>query len=143
VSSNPVISRTTVVHRAYSWLEPSVSHNPLARHGNEHGAYRTDCAGYVSMAWRLPEDGGGADVTGLIAVSEPIGKPEIKPGDVLVRTIRNHHAALFERWADEDQQAFWGLEQRTGLGAVRRRIRYPYENSSRHFRPYRYVNVVD
>jgi hypothetical protein len=83
-------------------------------------------------------------VTDLVELSSVIEKHQIGPGDVLLRdtcTPSTDHAAIFEAWFDESRTTFWGLEQRQGLGAIRRRIRYPYENSSCYYEPYRYANL--
>ena len=140
--AGPRISGPEILVRAYSWLWPSVPFDPNSVHRNEFGAYRTDSAGYVAMAWRLPADRcSEVNVADLVEISSVIEKHEIGPGDVLLRgtsTPSADHAAIFEAWFDESRTTFWGLEQRRGLGAIRRRIRYPYENSSCYYEPYRY-----
>lgn len=142
--AGPHISGPEILVRAYSWLRPSVPFDPNSMHSNEYGAYRTNSAGYVAMAWWLPEDWcSGVNVADLVGISSVVEKNEIGPGDVLLRgtgTPSTDHAAIFEAWLDESRTTFWGLEQRRGLGAIRRRIRYPYENSSRYYRPHRYDN---
>lgn len=142
--TGPRICGPEILVRAYSWLWPSVPFDPNSVHSNEFGTYRTDSAGYVAMAWWLPEERcSGVNVAGLAEMSSVIEKHEIGPGDVLLRgtgTPSTDHAAIFEAWFDESRTTFWGLEQRQGLGTVRRRIRYPYENSSRYYQPHRYEN---
>ncbi|MEU5691801.1 hypothetical protein [Actinosynnema sp. NPDC020468] len=139
----PPLTRTDVLLRAHSWLRPSVPHSPVSRHANEYGSYRADCVGYVSMAWGLSVEHGDTDLAVIESVSKPLDKPALRPGDVLMRVLEIAHVAIFEGWADDLGRTFWGLEQRVGLGTVRRRVRYPYENASTYYRPYRYVNVLD
>ncbi|WP_285505096.1 hypothetical protein [Actinokineospora sp. NBRC 105648] len=140
---DPLVTRAEVMERAHSWVVSAVPHSRRARHRNEFGDYRTDCAGYVAMAWRLTEGTeGGPRVEVIAELSSPITKTELAAGDVLLRATGPGHVAIFEDWVDQAGNSFWGLEQRPGLGAVRRRIRYPYENSSRHYQPYRYLNIV-
>ncbi|MBM7771188.1 hypothetical protein JOD54_001392 [Actinokineospora baliensis] len=116
-------TREDVLRRAQSWVEAAVPHDPAGW----HGSYPMTPAGFVAMAWRLDRG-----VT-IEEASRPIDKDGLAGGDVMLRDER--HLALFETWADPDRGSYWGLELRPLLGAVRRRIRYPYENSSRHYHP--------
>ncbi|WP_146108174.1 hypothetical protein V5P93_000163 [Actinokineospora auranticolor] len=140
----PLVTRAAVLKRAYSWVDENVPHNGREWWSNEFGCYRTDSAGYLAMAWQLPESVAGIEA--VAEVSDPIEKAMLLPGDVLLRregTPVTRHAAIFEDWVETaSRMSFWGLEQRTGLGAVRRRIRYPYENSSTRYEPYRYRNIL-
>ena len=142
------IRRDEIIDRAESWLRPSVPYGITKFHQNEFGIYRTDCSGYVSMAWGLPgvpqNSRGGLDTPGLAAVSVTIERDELRAGDVLLRTGGSRlirHVAVFHEWADEDRTAYWGFEQSGGAGTVHRRIIYPY-GGQEHYLPRRYLNVI-
>ncbi|CRK60909.1 putative membrane protein [Alloactinosynnema sp. L-07] len=126
------IRRSEIIERAESWLRPSVAHSTTKFHQNEFGIYRTDCWGYVSMAWGLPDRRGGVDTVGLAEISTMIGQDDLLAGDILLDA---RHVTIFHEWADRDRAACWGFEQAAGTGTVRRLIPYP------HATPRRYVNV--
>jgi hypothetical protein len=139
-----------VIERARSWLTPSVSYSQIAFHDNEYGRYRTDCSGYVSMAWALPGKPpnlhGGLDTVGLATVSFTTSKDELLPGDVLLRangTNLTRHAAIFSAWIDPEHKAYWGFEQAGGIGTTYRVITYPYEHGASHYHNHRYIHVND
>ncbi|MCE6993529.1 hypothetical protein LZG04_01710 [Saccharothrix sp. S26] len=139
------ITRAEVLHRAASWVR--VPYSQTAFHTNRYGTYRTDCSGFASMAFGLPDvPHGGLNTVDLIAVSTPIGKDELLPADVLIdptgdRTTR--HVVLFEAWADPRRTHYLGREQCGGLGTVCRTLVYPYDGGPRGYRPYRLDHVVD
>lgn len=142
------VRRSEIIERAESWLRPSVPYSTAKFHHNEYGIYRTDCSGYVSMAWGLPgvppNRRGGLDTRGLATVSETIERDELRAGDVLLRTEGSRlirHVAVFHEWADDDRTAYWGFEQSGGTGTVHRRIVYPY-GGQEHYLPRRYLNVI-
>lgn len=119
-----------VIVRARSWLRPSVPYSQTARHRNEYGCYRTDCSGYVSMAWGLPPGRhGGLDTVGLRAVGVEVTKAELRRGDALIRADgarETRHAALFDEWADDAHTAYHGYEQAGPTGTIHRVIAFPY-----------------
>lgn len=142
------VRRDEIIERAESWLRPSVPYSATKFHQNEFGIYRTDCSGYVSMAWGLPgvphNRRGGLDTLGLAIVSVTIERDELRAGDVLLRTEGSRlirHVAVFGEWADEDRTAYWGFEQSGGAGTVHRRVSYPFDGRE-HYLPLRYLNVV-
>ncbi|CAM3359051.1 hypothetical protein KIPE111705_04725 [Kibdelosporangium persicum] len=147
--SGPEITRSEIIRRAKSWLRPSVPYSQTSFHENEHGTYRTDCSGYVSMAWALPgkpsNRHGGLDTIGLAAVSSTITKSELLAGDVLLRvsgTNLERHVTIFDKWVDETGDAYWGFEQAGGVGTVHRILDYPYDDTPEMYWPVRYVAVV-
>ncbi|MEU9337042.1 hypothetical protein AB0D49_28395, partial [Streptomyces sp. NPDC048290] len=138
------ITRDEVIVRARSWLRPSVPYSQTARHSNEYGSYRTDCSGYVSMAWDLPEP--GPNTVGLLNFTNPITKGELKTGDVLLDAqgdSNTRHVVLFDKWADGGQNSYWGYEQAGDTGTVYRKIPYPYFSTPSQFHPHRYRNIID
>jgi hypothetical protein len=150
LSPPTTITRGRILDRARSWLRPSVPYSQHHFHSNEYGTYRTDCSGYVSMAWALPgipaNRHGGLDTIGLAEVSAPIDGHELLAGDVLLCTEGTNltrHVTVFRHWGDEHRNSYWGFEQAGGTGTVHRLIHYPYERRAELFRAVRYLGVVD
>jgi hypothetical protein len=144
----PRIAREQVIERAESWLHPSVAYSQHDFHTTEHGTYRTDCSGYVSMAWGLPgkppNRHGGLDTVGLASVSFVIERHELCAGDVLIRTDGTNltrHVTIFDKWASGD--TYWGFEQAGGTGTVHRVIAYPYESAGELYSAFRYSEIID
>jgi hypothetical protein len=121
----PETTRGEIVHRAESWLRQPVPFNGSRFHHNEHGIYRADDAGYVSMAWGLPgippDRHGGLDLAGLTAISRPIPVADLLAGDLVVADTR---VALFHEWADAARTACWVFEQAPGTGTVHRLVQH-------------------
>lgn len=144
------VTRSQIMARAASWLRPPVTYSQHHFHENEYGQYRTDCSGYVSMAWGLPgrpaDRHGGLDVVGLMRMSSEIDRAELRPGDALILaegTNLTRHVTLFEKWADGTFDYYWGCEQAGGIGTVHRIIRYPYDGASFNYRPRRYRHISE
>jgi hypothetical protein len=132
-----------ILIRAASWV--GVPYSQSALHTNEHGTYRTDCSGYVSMAWGLSSTRGGLNTVDLVAVSEPVAKDELRPGDALIDATGDHterHATIFVGWADDRRESYWAFEQRGGHGTVIRVVPYPYGDRAENYRAYRRPQLV-
>jgi hypothetical protein len=145
-----LISRAEIVERAETWLRRPVAYSQTRFHATEHGIYRTDCSGYVSMAWALPgrppDRYGGLNTVGLVEVSLAVAKRELLPGDVLIRsagTNLTRHVVLFGGWADGEGTAYWGYEQASGGQTRSRVIPYPYDVDPELYEPRRYARVLD
>lgn len=145
----PPVTREGIVERAKQWLHPPVHYDPAGFHTTQDGTYRTDAAGFVSMAWALPADVpgyvGGLDVLALSTVGFDITKAELAAGDLLLRTDGSaapRHVVLFEQWADLNRRKYWGLEMTAALGATHHVVRYPYDDAASKYRPYRYFRTV-
>jgi hypothetical protein len=148
-------ARQEIIERAYTWLNANCPDTapldvdyttsdcgvPYSMRDTYEG-WRTDCSGYVSMAWNLdrPEIPIGADTVGLgETYATPVDKDELLPGDIILRprAASAGHVVLFEDWANEDHTEYWGLEQTGGqMETVRRRIPYPYFGDD-GYSPYR------
>ncbi|QFZ21636.1 NlpC/P60 family protein [Saccharothrix syringae] len=87
-------SRQEALDRAQTWLDDQVTYSQQSCHENSYGRYRTDCSGYVSMAWGLDHSRATTD---LAEVSREIPREELMPGDALNSP---GHVALFVRWED-------------------------------------------
>lgn len=143
-SRPPPTSRAEILLRAESWLADSVRYDTEGFHDNEFGSYRTDCSGYVSMAWGLPgrpaDARGGLNTVDLTRLAVRLDKTELRAGDAVIAAVggfRDRHATLFARWDGPDFRTYRAYEHAAGIGTVHRRIPYPYERSSENYRPYR------
>ncbi|WP_223279633.1 M23 family peptidase [Streptomyces sp. SDr-06] len=96
------ITRGEVIWRAQYWVD---QHPPYNQQGSAPGPggdfdYRTDCSGYVSMAWHLNAN---PNTQGIPSFSHEIGRDELRAGDVL-NSFRDH-VLIFHQWED-DQGGF-------------------------------------
>ncbi|MBW4721511.1 hypothetical protein [Saccharothrix obliqua] len=101
------ITRAEVIKRAKYWWDKKVPYNQRAtyRDINNGKKYRTDCSGFVSMAWKLTSS---RTTHTLPAVSRSIGWKSLKPGDIV---LSRGHVKLFEKWANADKTVMWIYEQ--------------------------------
>ncbi|MFI6102026.1 hypothetical protein ACIA8G_41290 [Lentzea sp. NPDC051213] len=144
-----LILRSEIVERACTWLRDSVPYSQTKFHQNEHGIYRADCSGFVSMAWGLPgkpEDRhGGLDTPGLAGVSSQIQSGDLRAGDVLIRadgTNLTRHVVIFAAWAEEPGW-YWAYEQAGGHRTRLRHIEFPYDSAAELYLPRRYLSVLE
>ncbi|WP_143253935.1 NlpC/P60 family protein [Amycolatopsis keratiniphila] len=138
-------NRDQVIERAKSWLDPPVPYSQEKLHENKYGIYRTDCSGFVSMAWGIPgapsNKHGGLDTIGLAQVGFEVAKRRLRAGDALLcieGTRLTRHVTLFADWADRRCSTYWAFEQCGGTGTVYRRVVYPYEKAAFRYMPFRY-----
>ncbi|MGW0659406.1 peptidoglycan-binding protein [Streptodolium elevatio] len=134
------VTREQIIERAQSWSDVAVPYSQSAY----RGGYRTDCSGFVSMAWGLAEN---AWTGNLADYAAPIAKGDLKPGDILLfhnaaNPVRGSHVVIFERWTDASRGSYVGYEQ-TQPGTKHRTIPYAYFNYSSSYKAYRYKNVVE
>ncbi|WP_030239771.1 FG-GAP repeat domain-containing protein, partial [Streptomyces sp. NRRL S-350] len=106
----PAVTRNEAIQRAKSWVGIGLDYSWTG----SHDGYRTDCSGYVSMAWKLDESL-TTDTFGPRGVTETIGKGDLKAGDALLNdnSGASGHVVLFEKWTDSDH--YMGYEF-TGSG---------------------------
>jgi hypothetical protein len=104
-SSSSAIVRNEILNRARSWIDERVFYSQSRNHTNRFGTYRTDCSGYVSMAWALSSS---YTTWTLWNVSTRIGAGELQPGDALLKDSGGtDHVALFVRWAGPNRPVVW------------------------------------
>ncbi|MFI9818093.1 NlpC/P60 family protein [Saccharothrix variisporea] len=101
------ITRAEVLKRAKYWWDKKVPYNQKGSYWDiNHGKkYRTDCSGFVSMAWKLTSS---LTTYTLPNVSKPIAWNALKPGDIVLST---GHVKLFEKWANADKTVMWIYEE--------------------------------
>ncbi|MFH7600432.1 VCBS repeat-containing protein [Streptomyces racemochromogenes] len=97
------ITRSEVLQRAQYWLGKSIGYNQGGSYPDSSGRnYRTDCSGYVSMAWHLSYS---PDTRAIWdAETYEIPRSDLRPGDVL--DSYNDHVILFEKWDDAAHTKF-------------------------------------
>ena len=96
--------------RAASWLTINVRYNEGTCYHNQYGTYRTDCSGFLSLAWGL---GDSYTTDSLPSISSSISFSAMVPGDALLEP--SQHVMLFHNWVDSDHKTarVWE-ESRTG-----------------------------
>ncbi|SCG57919.1 FG-GAP-like repeat-containing protein [Micromonospora coxensis] len=98
------ITPTEVLSRAKFWYDNrgSIPYNQGGYYPDQNGRnYRTDCSGFVSMAWHLSTS---KTTHNMYTVSKQISKNDLQPGDVL--NIASRHVILFKRWIDKSTGTF-------------------------------------
>jgi cell wall-associated NlpC family hydrolase len=102
-----VITRAEVISRAKNWWDRKVpySQSAYAWDVNHGKTYRTDCSGFVSMAWKLTSS---RTTSTLDAVATRISWSSLQPGDMI---LRNGHVKLFEKWTSSAKTAMWIYEE--------------------------------
>jgi hypothetical protein len=130
-----------MIERARSWAEAGVGYSGSNYFTNEYGTYRTDCSGYVSMAWGL---GSSYTTVTLPSVSYPIAKDALEPGDILNNPLpgTSGHVVLFAGWADAAKTEYYAYEESPSGGAHLSQIPYPYWPGYGTFIPRRYVGLT-
>ncbi|MEV6975346.1 hypothetical protein [Kitasatospora sp. NPDC093806] len=137
------ITRSEVIERGHYWTDRHIPYSQSKYYPGPDGhKYRTDCSGFVSMAWKL---GSSETTVTLPNYSHRIDKNDLKPGDILLNTDPGNsgHVVLFEGWADAGHTSYIADEESGSKGAVRRVIPYPYYPGHGTFRPYRYDKIAE
>ena len=101
--------RKVAIERAFGWFDAQVPYSQSAY----HAGYRTDCSGFVSMAWQLGTSYTTADFISGGGKSSLIGSySNLVPGDALVhRSGGSGHIVLFLGWSDSAHSAACVLEE--------------------------------
>jgi hypothetical protein len=97
------IARSEVMSRAVNWLNRDIPYNQGASASDPEGDhnYRTDCSGFVSMAWHANLS---YTTYSLPDVSTVVSKSDLQPGDAL--NTQDGHVVLFEKWVDKSAGKF-------------------------------------
>jgi hypothetical protein len=156
LSVGPMISRAGVMRDALGWLALDPRYSQTAYY---HGiadpatAYRTDCSGFVSMAWDVyVNQPNSISVGGYVTWTLPtiaVRLPsdlDLEPGDIL--DYPSTHVVLFTGWVDKATGVFSYIAQtEPGLNMQMSDTEsvltgdiasYPFND----FIPYRYENIV-
>ncbi|WP_305784476.1 hypothetical protein [Symbioplanes lichenis] len=133
------IQRADVLERGINWYNRNIPYSQSAT-ATDKGAgkrYRTDCSGFVSMAWKLKTS---LTTRSLDTVSHVINWNDLLPGDALLK--KGTHVQLFERWVDEDTKAdFWIYEEGSTASDMNRRKIHVIDARHSGYEPYRYDSI--
>jgi cell wall-associated NlpC family hydrolase len=91
-----------MISRAQEWVD---KHVPYSQTGTYDG-YRTDCSGFVSMAWQLGKPGLTTQTMHTVATN--IAKGSLQAGDAL--NCDTEHIVLFGGWTDGGQTHYVAYE---------------------------------
>lgn len=118
--------QSPIVQRGKVWVDKQIPYNqgatanPDGSRANNNSGYRTDCSGFVSMAWGLPATGLSVPVTGNLGnyANTFTNKDQLQPGDAINnRQVGNNgHVVLFVRWINQSQGKFVAYEENGGKG---------------------------
>lgn len=146
-SVNGSISASEILSRAASWNGTPYSTGTYKDGPGGDVAYRTDCSGYVSMAFHLSSS---LTTVTLPSVVHSISKADLQPGDILgvlgAGTGGNAgHVLIFDGWANSAHTEYNAWENSGDQGVHHGTIPYPYwPNTSGPspslYKPYRYNN---
>jgi hypothetical protein len=132
------IKRAKVIERARHWFNAKVPYSQSAYHfdKNKGKRYRTDCSGFVSMAWGLKK----SRVTWTLDdVSKAITYANLRPGDILL--IQHRHVMLFHKWANKAHTSFWIYEQGSTASDMNHRVVTVGGAKSAGYQPRRYQDI--
>ncbi|WP_189259161.1 hypothetical protein [Lentzea flava] len=136
-AANSKITRSEILARSRTWISARVPYSQSDCFGNKYGAYRTDCSGYVSMAWGLRI----SYTTHILEqVAHRIDWEDLRPGDAL--NDRENHVALFVGWADAAKTRPIVREQ-AGPDGSRPVQRVWSASTARQYVPLRYNGLVE
>ncbi|MEO3748986.1 hypothetical protein ABGB05_36780, partial [Plantactinospora sp. B5E13] len=142
--SDKTMSRADAITRARSWLSVGgVPYSQSRCYQNSYGDYRTDCSGFVSMAWGLGGSGSSFWTGNLDTRSHTIPRSDLKPGDALLRHTGDpseNHVALFVRWGNSAHTEPVVIEQTGSRDTIERT--WSASNAGL-YTPVRYDNIVD
>ena len=115
--------RQEVLDRGQTWVDRNVPYSMEAyTNGPDGRQYRTDCSGFVSMAYGL--DTSYSTVT-LTEHFTEIPKDDLQPGDIIGNLGPGSggaagHVVIFTGWTDDSKTSFTVIEQAGGVGGVAR-----------------------
>jgi putative cell wall-binding protein len=141
VTSALAIHRSVALARGYTWLYDGVPYSQQA----SHDGYRTDCSGFVSMAWNLRTSSGAPlalSTRTLVPntqynVTTRIATASVLPGDAFIDP--GHHTFLFVKWNDAAKTSLTALEQASTASDMQLRTRLVANLSG--YLPYRYKGI--
>ncbi|MFG1675451.1 hypothetical protein [Micromonospora sp. NPDC049282] len=138
------MQRSDAVSRARSWL--SVGGVPYSQnrcYKNQYGDYRTDCSGFVAMAWGLGGAGDDFWTGNLSTRSHPIARADLAPGDALLRHTgdrEENHVALFVKWGNSAHTEPVVIEQTGSANTIERTWT---AGNAGLYTPVRYDNILE
>ncbi len=140
--SDNYMKRSDALARGRSWVADGVTYSQSLCYVDSHGDYRTDCSGFVAMAWGIGGRGSDWATENLYLKTTPISVSQLLPGDALLRSVADpseDHVALFVRWSDSAYTEPVMLEESGGAGrAVERTWTWGFSG----YTPVRYDKIL-
>jgi hypothetical protein len=113
-------ARKTIVTRGFNWWNAKVPYSQT----RWYQGYRTDCSGFVSMAWQLGTSYTTSSFYAGTADNHVISYEKLLPGDALVRRNGSSgHIVLFLGWDDAQKTRACVLEQASTSEDMEFRVR--------------------
>ena len=142
LSNFPIVAREEIIARAQAWAGSSLRYSQndyKLIDGATSIGYRQDCSGYASLALRGSNCWTTVQIHSIATTA--ISKDELRPGDLInnKKPYNAGHVIIFERWADEDRESYWGYDF-SGLCILHRQVVYPFKGL-KGYEPRRYKNV--
>ena len=116
------ISRDEIMQRAQHWVDKKVPYSQTKYYTTppDNRQYRTDCSGYVSMAWHLANQPSTRELDQYS--TQLSGYDQLCPGDILLRKVPlgsnpPGHVVLFSGWADANTVTVYE-EAGPGIGTI-------------------------
>ena len=125
------ITRNTVLSRAQVRVDAPVKYSQK----KYYAGYRTDCSGYVSMAWKT---GSSWNTRTFHKVTRRIKVSQLLPGDAMLR--KGYHIRLFYGWLDDSRTHYVAYESASGKVAGVR-IRSVEDDLASGYVPVRYNRI--
>ncbi|AOS64574.1 hypothetical protein [Actinoalloteichus hymeniacidonis] len=130
------ITRDEIMARAHTWVAAAVSYSI----NRWRDGYRTDCSGFVSLAWNT---GASYTTRTLDQVSHEITKDELLPGDALLWRRWDGdqvgHVRVFGGWLDAARSRYWVYEQTPPRATYNE---YSWSQTQALYQPIRYDFVA-
>ncbi|WP_433537515.1 FG-GAP-like repeat-containing protein [Micromonospora sp. CA-249363] len=137
------VTRDEAITRARTWLAVGIPYSQERCYENQYGDYRTDCSGFVSMAWGLGGSGDAFWTGNLDTRTRTIARSDLKPGDALLRHTGDpdeNHVALFLRWEDSGKTQPRVIEQTGSQNTVEDAWS---ASKASDYTPVRYDNILE
>jgi|GEM_PF-2689482 len=132
-TSASAISRDQVLARGQVRVDAPVPYSQ----SRYYAGYRTDCSGYVSMAWSTKTSW---STRSFHLVSHRITTSQLKPGDALLK--KGYHIRMFYGWVDAKHTQYVAYETSNGSYAGTR-IHSIAEDLAYGYVPTRYNRITD
>lgn len=140
------ITRHDVWERGAYWVHQRVPYSQSRTARDPEGRqYRTDCSGFVSMAWHL---GASLATDSLSTVSTRLsGYSDLRTGDILLKpkscpTCNDGHVYLFVEWTDPSRSTAYVMDQTPSTGARQTTIT-SMTLQAKGYTPWRYNNIQE
>ena len=129
------LSRAEIIARARTWVDGNVHYLdltgtwPMSAPDPQGRHYRTDCSGFVAMAWAADHQPATCDFDSL---GYEIEAADLRSGDAVLWKGEGGygdgggHVVLFDQWADPGRTEYVCFELSGGSYAHRVIHRYPY-----------------